>query len=281
MPRRRNRGVVRGGRDPDSLDGLRQDRPRRERDGDRLRQARPEVVRAPRFAGLASEGVRGGLRQLRRVVLPSGGGMVSPNDIKDRPAQADKRALGESPTPTTPRLTGRGVPRLRSVAARRPDLVAQLDPSPNGDLDPNQVAPMSRRSVWWRCPACGHEWRTLLSIRARGHGCPECRGHVVDREPKAGPARPFTRGPPSRTGRRAAPDPQRRPRRLHACALVRAVGLVAVRHLRARVASNPQNRAGCPRVQRAAPVPRERSLAVLRPYLAAELHPRRNGVLDP
>jgi rubrerythrin len=43
----------------------------------------------------------------------------------------------------------------------------------------------------------------------------------------------------------------------------------------------PQNRKGCPRCSARRPVLRERSLAVLRPDLAAELHPTRNGALDP
>jgi hypothetical protein len=41
----------------------------------------------------------------------------------------------------------------------------------------------------------------------------------------------------------------------------------------------PQNRAGCPRCSARRPVPRERSLAALRPDLA-ELHPIRNSDLD-
>ena len=105
------------------------------------------------------------------------------------------------------------VPRWRSLGALRPELAAELHPTRNGDLDPYRVAPMSRRSVWWRCGSCGHEWRTLLGTRARGHGCPECQ----------------------------------------------------------RLAS----------IGRRMPVARERSLAVLRPELAAELHPTRNGDLDP
>jgi rubrerythrin len=45
--------------------------------------------------------------------------------------------------------------------------------------------------------------------------------------------------------------------------------------------TTPQNRRGCPRCSTRRPVPRERSLVVLRPHLAAELHPTRNRELDP
>ena len=43
----------------------------------------------------------------------------------------------------------------------------------------------------------------------------------------------------------------------------------------------PQNRASCPRCSARRPVARERSLAILRPDLAPELHPTRNRDLDP
>jgi hypothetical protein len=68
----------------------------------------------------------------------------------------------------------RRVPPERSLAILRPDLARDLHPTRNGDLDPSQVAPTLHRTVWWRCRTCGHEWRTLLSTRVRGHGCPEC-----------------------------------------------------------------------------------------------------------
>jgi hypothetical protein len=70
----------------------------------------------------------------------------------------------------------RRAPRKRSLAARRPDLAAQLHPTRNGDLDPDAVALHSRRVAWWRCPRCGREWRASIQGRARAQGrCPGCR----------------------------------------------------------------------------------------------------------
>jgi hypothetical protein len=175
----------------------------------------------------------------------------------------------------------RRVPCERSLAVLRPDLAAELHPTHNGELDPYRVAPMSRRSVWWRCGACGHEWRTLLTTRARGHGCPEChrrasigRRRPVPRERSLAVLRPDLAAElhPSRNGD------------LDAFTVARW----SVQPVWWQCGTcghewrvTPQNRRGCPRCSARRPVPRERSLAVLRPDLATELHPTRNGDLDP
>jgi hypothetical protein len=90
---------------------------------------------------------------------------------------------GELPADFTPEWRARRgtagryrVQRWRSLAVLRPDLAAELHPTPNGDLDPYAVALHSRRVVWWRCPGCSWEWRASIQGRARGQGrCPGCR----------------------------------------------------------------------------------------------------------
>ena len=177
--------------------------------------------------------------------------------------------------------TAQHVTRERSIAVLHPDLASELHPTRNGDLDPYQVAPTARRSVWWRCRTCGHEWRTLLSTRARGHGCPECRRRAL-----TGRRRPVPR---ERSLAVLRPDlaAELHPTRngdLDAFTLARwSVQPIWWRCARCRHEwrVTPQNRQGCPRCSARRPVPRERSLAALRPDLAAELHPTRNGDLDP
>ena len=66
------------------------------------------------------------------------------------------------------------VPRWRSLGKLRPDLVAQLHPTRNGELDVFTLGEWSQRKLWWRCPACGHEWRTSVRMRRVGRGCPRC-----------------------------------------------------------------------------------------------------------
>jgi hypothetical protein len=62
----------------------------------------------------------------------------------------------------------------RSLASRRPELLAEWHPTRNGDLDPRRIAPGSNRSAWWRCSASGHEWQTMVNSRSKGSGCPAC-----------------------------------------------------------------------------------------------------------
>lgn len=66
------------------------------------------------------------------------------------------------------------VPIERSLGVRRPDLVAELHPTMNGEIDPYAIGASSHRRLWWRCPA-GHQWQTTVNTRNRGCGCPACK----------------------------------------------------------------------------------------------------------
>ena len=172
------------------------------------------------------------------------------------------------------------VQRWRSLAVLRPDLAAELHPTRNGDLDPYAVAPTSSRRVWWRCASCGHEWETAVGARARGDGCRECTSQGrIGRRVRVRPGQSLAELRPDlaaelHPSRNGDLDPQ-------------AVARWSVVPVWWRCAScghewevSAQQRMGCPWCA-AHRVPRERSLAVLRPDLAAELHPSRNGDLDP
>jgi DNA-directed RNA polymerase subunit RPC12/RpoP len=68
-------------------------------------------------------------------------------------------------------------PRTDTLATRRPDLVAQLHPSRNGDLDGAALPICSGRTLWWRCAECGHEWQARVIDRRRTTPpapCPAC-----------------------------------------------------------------------------------------------------------
>lgn len=62
----------------------------------------------------------------------------------------------------------------RSLAAARPDLVAELHPTRNPRLNPDKVTVWAKRKVWWLCPECNHEWQALIMNRHQGNGCPHC-----------------------------------------------------------------------------------------------------------
>jgi hypothetical protein len=76
------------------------------------------------------------------------------------------------------------------LAAARPDLAAEWHQERNGGLTPDTVSAGSSRPVWWRRARDGrHDWPArvqarvrndtgcpYLAERARGAGCPRCRG---------------------------------------------------------------------------------------------------------
>ncbi len=62
----------------------------------------------------------------------------------------------------------------RSLAVKHPEIAAQLHPSRNQAIDPARLGARSSLKLWWRCDTCGHEWRTAVSTRTDGSGCPAC-----------------------------------------------------------------------------------------------------------
>ena len=53
-------------------------------------------------------------------------------------------------------------------------LMAEWNWERNTDFDPSQLTLGSNQKVWWRCKK-GHSWRTQISNRCNGSGCPKCR----------------------------------------------------------------------------------------------------------
>ena len=62
-----------------------------------------------------------------------------------------------------------------------PELSKEWHPAKNGTRTPRDVAPFSRKKVWWICSK-GHEWEATVSNRHKGTGCPYCTGQAVNNE---------------------------------------------------------------------------------------------------
>lgn len=67
---------------------------------------------------------------------------------------------------------------VNDLLTMRPELAAQWDAFRNKSLRPSDVTPGSGKSVWWLCEL-GHSWKTLVSSRNNGTGCPICSGKSV------------------------------------------------------------------------------------------------------
>jgi hypothetical protein len=76
-----------------------------------------------------------------------------------------------------PFCAGIRVSVTNSLASLYPELAQQWHPTKNGSLTPEQVVAGSGKKAWWKCPTGpDHEWEAVIDRRARGNGCPCCRG---------------------------------------------------------------------------------------------------------
>jgi very-short-patch-repair endonuclease len=71
-----------------------------------------------------------------------------------------------------------GCPLCASLSTLYPQLSVEWHPEKNKDLTPDQVTPGSNRKVWWRC-LHDHEWVASIYQRVKGSGCGFCEGRIV------------------------------------------------------------------------------------------------------
>lgn len=65
----------------------------------------------------------------------------------------------------------RGINDLKTL---NPLLSEEWDYEKNYPLTPSDVFSHSTKSVWWKCPICGHSWKAKVNNRANGRGCSNC-----------------------------------------------------------------------------------------------------------
>jgi predicted nucleic acid-binding Zn-ribbon protein len=66
------------------------------------------------------------------------------------------------------------VDAARSLAVKHPELAAELHPQRNPGIEPTRLGARSSLKLWWQCRCCGNEWKTAVSTRTDGSGCPAC-----------------------------------------------------------------------------------------------------------
>lgn len=81
------------------------------------------------------------------------------------------------------RTRGRGCPvcankkvqiGVNDLATTHPHVAAQWDFDRNRGILPSSVTRGSSKKVWWICEQCVHHWRSSISARTSGSGCPAC-----------------------------------------------------------------------------------------------------------
>ena len=74
-----------------------------------------------------------------------------------------------------PYLSGHAVwPGFNDLVTTHPDVAKEWDYKKNGMLIPNNFVSGSDKKVWWKCTK-GHKWKTTISHRTHGRGCPLCK----------------------------------------------------------------------------------------------------------
>jgi len=65
------------------------------------------------------------------------------------------------------------------LTVTHPELMKEWAYTMNTDTDPHKTGAGTKKSVWWHCAQCGHEWKASIVSRCEGRGCPVCAGKTV------------------------------------------------------------------------------------------------------
>lgn len=80
-----------------------------------------------------------------------------------------------------PICSGQKVVKSNSLATVNPKLASQWHPTKNGKLAPFDVTANSNIKIFWQCQVNEeHIWKTSISKRTSGYGCPYCSGQKVN-----------------------------------------------------------------------------------------------------
>ena len=79
-----------------------------------------------------------------------------------------------------PVCSGRKVVKSTCLKTLNPNLASEWHPTKNGKLTPSDVSPKSSKKVWWQCSQNNnHEWNAIIINRNAGLGCPICSNQKV------------------------------------------------------------------------------------------------------
>ena len=69
--------------------------------------------------------------------------------------------------------------KSNSILFSQPEIAKEWNYEKNGNLKPEHVTANSTKNVWWKCQE-GHEWQAAIGSRnSRGHRCPYCSGRYA------------------------------------------------------------------------------------------------------
>lgn len=178
-----------------------------------------------------------------------------------------------------PYCAGRLVLREESFAARYPSLVEEWDYKKNNDLSPFNFTAMSNISVWWRCRNDeSHCWKTPISKRSTGSGCPYCAGQKLCSKRTLAVCNPVLAIEWHPTLNKGL-SPDKISIRSDKSVWWQCRNDSSHKPWKAQVKSRNTQDAGCPECRPRPSISYEDSLEYKYPHISAQLHPELNGGL--
>ena len=177
-----------------------------------------------------------------------------------------------------PICSGRNVVDATSLLTLNPELAKEWHPSKNGELTPSDVTVSSHLKVWWTCDkGADHEWVDSIAHRSDGRGCSVCSGMRVVLSNCLATLHPelIKEWHPTKNGSLTPYDVVEFTNRK-----IWWICDKGEDHVYQSAVHSRSNGIGCPVCRGLKAVP-STSLATLRPELAEEWHPTKNGYLTP
>ena len=189
-------------------------------------------------------------------------------------AKVQERSRGNG----CPICSNRRVVKSNSLAFINPELTKQWHPTKNGTLTAEDVTAGSGKKVWWKCPkGDDHEWDATIVSRNKGVGCPYCAGTYASESNCLATSNPklAKQWHPTKNGTLTPRDVTKSSGKKVWWKCSKGDD-----HEWPAVIANRVKGSGCPICsnQRLA---KSNSLASVRPELAKEWHPIKNGRLTP
>lgn len=173
--------------------------------------------------------------------------------------------------------TNKPVEGVNDLATLHPELVLEWNKEKNGALDIQALSENSNRRVWWKCER-GHEWKTSPSMRVgKGTNCPYCCGSY----PIPGETDLLTVFPALAEEWNYELNGGLTPNSIAPFSNKKVWWKCKKGHQWMSTVSNRANGNGCPFCSGRLPIIGETDLASLRPDLAKEWHPTKNGSKRP
>jgi hypothetical protein len=174
----------------------------------------------------------------------------------------------------------------KSLAELQPDLAAQWHKKKNGDLTSWDVSCGSNFMAWWICSFL-HEWKASVGDRAKGNGCPDCAKKKRKGPKKPKPGKSLAELRPNLAAQwNKGKNGDLTPWDVSCWSNFRVWWICSCCFYEWQsTVNNRTNGNGCPGCAKGSKGPRKpkpgKSLAELRPNLAAQWHEGKNGDLTP